>query len=148
MAAEISDPDRFCNAAHRNATRQRYGLPTETVLFGYGFDLNSTAIRKNPMGALEAFQRAFPLPNLQATFGRECTFHPLSEHVSLLIKTFPPRCFSAEWEWLHARAAEDPRIVLVTESLPRDELLSLYGCCDMSLSLHHSEGFERGEAET
>ena len=77
MAAEITDPDRFCNSATRDATRQRHGLPAETVLFGYGFDLNSTAIRKNPMGALEAFQRAFPLPHLPAMFGHECTSHPL-----------------------------------------------------------------------
>ncbi|MFO7629222.1 MAG: hypothetical protein R6W06_06855 [Prochlorococcaceae cyanobacterium] len=40
------------------------------MLFGYGFDLNSTAIRKKPMGALEAFQLAFPLPELPACFGR------------------------------------------------------------------------------
>ena len=147
MAAEITDPDRFCNPAARTATRQRYGLSAETVLFGYGFDLNSTAIRKNPMGALEAFQRAFPLPHLPATFGRECTSHPLSNQASLLIKTFPPQRFSAEWEWLQVRAAEDPRIVLIAESLPRDELLSLYGCCDVFLSLHRSEGFGRGMAE-
>ena len=147
MAAEITDPDRFCNPAARIATRQRHGLPAETVLLGYGFDLNSTAIRKNPMGALEAFQRAFPLPHLPATFGRDCTSHPLSEQVSLLIKTFPPRRFSAEWEWLQARAAEDPRIVLIAESLPRHELLLLYGCCDVFLSLHRSEGFGRGMAE-
>ena len=139
MAAEITDPDRFCNPAARTATRQRHGLPAEAVLFGYGFDLNSTAIRKNPMGALEAFQRAFPLPHLPAMFGRECTSHQLSEQVSLLIKTFPPRRFSAEWEWLQARAAEDSRIVLIAESL-REELLSLYGCCDV-FSLHCSEGF-------
>ncbi|EAR19352.1 glycosyltransferase [Synechococcus sp. W2B2] len=147
MAAEITDPDRFCNAAARIATRQRHGLPTEAVLFSYGFDLNSTAIRKNPMGALEVFQRAFPLPHLPATFGRDCPSHPLAEQVSLMIKTFPPRRFSAEWEWLQARAAEDSRIVLIAESLPRDELLSLYGCCDVFLSLHRSEGFGRGMAE-
>ena len=147
MAAEITDPDRFCNAAARIATRQRHGLPAETVLFGYGFDLNSTAIRKNPIGALEVFQRAFPLPHLPSTFGRERTSQPLSEQVSLLIKTFPPRRFSAEWEWLQARVAEDPRIVLIAESLPRNELLSLYGCCDGFLSLHRSEGFGRGMAE-
>ena len=147
MAAEITDPDLFCNAAARLATRQRHGLPANTVLFGYGFDLNATAIRKNPMGALDAFQRAFPLPHLLATSGLEYTSHPLAEHVSLLIKTFPPRRFSSEWEWLRARAAEDPRIVLIAESLPRDELLSLYGCCDVFLSLHRSEGFGRGLAE-
>ena len=96
MAAEITNPERFCNAAARIATRQRHSLPTETVLFGYRFDLNSTAIRKNPMGALEAFQQAFPLQHLPSTFGRECTSNPLSDQVSLLIKTFPPRRFSAE----------------------------------------------------
>ena len=147
MAAEITDPDRFSNPVTRIATRHRNGLPTEKVLFGYGFDLNSTAIRKNPMGALEAFQRAFPLPHLPSTFGQKCTSHPLSEQVALLIKTFHPRHFSAEWEWLKARAAEDSRIVLIAESLPRDELLSLYGCCDVFLSLHRSEGFGRGMAE-
>ena len=65
----------------------------------------------------------------------------------MLIKTFHPQCFCAEWEWLHARAAEDPRITLIAESLPRDDLLSLYGCCDVFLSLHRSEGFGRGIAE-
>jgi hypothetical protein len=108
MAAEIADPDRFCSAAARSAARARHGLPTEAVLFGYGFDLNSTAIRKNPMAALEAFQLAFPLPHLPATFGRDCTRHPLSENVALLIKTFPPRRFSAEWKWLQGLGGTPP----------------------------------------
>ena len=64
-----------------------------------------------------------------------------------MIKTFPPKNFSAEWKWLQARAEEDPRIILIAESLPRDELLALYGCCDVFLSLHRSEGFGRGMAE-
>ncbi|MDC3048700.1 glycosyltransferase [Synechococcus sp. AH-736-A19] len=147
MAAEITDPKRFCNAVTRSATRTRYGLPKDAVLFGYGFDLNSTAIRKNPMGALEAFQRAFPLPHLPSSFGRNCSIDPQSDQVSLMIKTFPSKRFSAEWEWLQARAAEDSRVVLIAENLPRDELLSLYGCCDVFLSLHRSEGFGRGIAE-
>ena len=148
MAAEITDPDRFCNEAVRSATRERFGIRDGTVLFGYGFDLNSTAIRKNPMGALETFQRAFPLPHLPATFGRESSDHSHSNQVSLVIKTFPPKHFSAEWEWLQARVAEDPRIILVAENLPREELLSLYGCFDVFLSLHRSEGFGRGIAES
>ena len=147
MAAQIMEPDRFCSPESRVATRQRYGLPSETVLFGFSFDLNSTAIRKNPMGALEAFQKAFPLSHLPASFGDASTSHPLSEHASLVIKTFPPQSFSPEWHWLVARAEEDSRIVLIADSLPRDELLSLYGCCDVFLSLHRSEGFGRGIAE-
>ena len=147
LAAEIANPQGFCNAAAKAATRRHYGLPTNSVLFGYGFDLNSTATRKNPMGTLEAFQRAFPLPHLPATLGREQTSHPLSDKVSLLIKTFPPRRFSPEWTWLQKRAAEDSRITLIAESLPRDELLMLYGCCDAFLSLHRSEGYGLGIAE-
>ena len=67
--------------------------------------------------------------------------------MALLIKTFPLQGFSSEWHWLQARAAEDSRIVLIAESLPREELLALYGCCDVFLSLHRSEGFGRGMAE-
>ena len=96
MAAEISEPQRFYHPRERFRTRERYGLRTSSVLFGYGFDLNSTAIRKNPLGALEVFQRAFPLPNLAATFGCDSRWHPLSDQVALMIKAFPPRGFSAE----------------------------------------------------
>jgi len=131
MAAEVPDPDRFCCPSARQSARARHGLPQEAVLFGYGFDLNSSAIRKNPMGALEAFQLAFPLPHLPASFGRQINNHPLSNQVALMIKTFPPQAESAEWHWLQLRAAEDPRIHLVVANLERDELLALYGCCDV-----------------
>ena len=147
MAAEISDPDRFCTQAARQNARASHGLPRDAVVFAYGFDLKSTAIRKNPMGALEAFQLAFPLPNLPASFGHEINDHPLSNQVALMIKAFPPQGESAEWHWLQLRAAEDPRIHLIAANLERDELLSLYGCCDAFLSLHRSEGFGRGMAE-
>ena len=146
-AAEVPDPARFSAQTARHAARARHSLPADAVLFGYGFDLNSTAIRKNPMGALEAFQLAFPLPELPAALGREITNHPLSQQVALVIKSFPPQGDSPEWHWLQLRAAEDPRIHLVVASLERDDLLALYGCCDVFLSLHRSEGFGRGMAE-
>ena len=99
------------------------------------------------MGALEAYQRAFPKAHLPASFGQVCRSHVLSEHVSLLIKTFPPRRSNPEWEMLKARVDEDSRITLIPMNLNRDELLSLYACCDVFLSLHRSEGFGRGIAE-
>jgi hypothetical protein len=136
MAAEITAPKRFSSATSRLAARRRHQLPSDAVIFGFGFDLKSTAIRKNPTSTLEAFQQAFP-PKAGG----------LSERVALMIKTFPPRRFSAEWHWLQARAAEDQRIHLVVDSLDRDDLLALYGCCDVFLSLHRSEGFGRGMAE-
>ena len=147
MAASVPEPDRFCNPAARCAARAKYDLPVDCVLFAYSFDLNSSAIRKNPMGSLEAFQRAFPLPELPASCGREINIHPLSNQVALMIKAFPPQVHSPEWHWLQLRAAEDPRIHLVVANLERDDLLALYGCCDVFLSLHRSEGFGRGMAE-
>jgi len=38
-------------------------------------------------------------------------------------------------------------VFLISEDLPRDELLSLYACCDVFLSLHRAEVFGRGTAE-
>lgn len=147
MAAEIGEPDRFCQPEARQAVRACHGLPLDAVLFGYGFDPSSTFGRKNPMAALEAFQLAFPLPHLPATYGRDCNHHSLSAQVALLIKALPPHGFSSEWEWLRARAAEDSLIHVIAASLGRSDLLALYGCCDVFLSLHRSEGFGRGMAE-
>lgn len=137
MAAEIEEPQQLVEPAVRRATRALHGLPQEAVIFAYGFDFNSTASRKNPMGALEAFQRAFPPDQPDAA-------HP---PVALMIKTFPPRRFQPAFHWLQERVAADPRIHLIVGSLERRELLRLYGACDVFLSLHRSEGFGRGLAE-
>ena len=49
-------------------------------------------------------------------------------------QNLPAPGFHPEWHLLQLRVAEDPRI-------------HLYGCCDVFLSLHRSEGFGRGIAE-
>ena len=147
MAVEITEPDKYCSKSSCSTTRQRLGISEQVVLFGYCFDIKSTATRKNPMATLEAFQQAFPLPYLSACKGRESTSHPLSQDVALLIKTFPPRKSCPEWEWLQLRAKEDPRIHLIEASLERDELLAILAACDVFLSLHRSEGFGRAIAE-
>jgi glycosyltransferase involved in cell wall biosynthesis len=137
MAVEIANLAQITCSATRVATRRSHGLPDQDVIFAYGFDFNSTASRKNPMGVLEAFQRAFPLDQSDS----------LAARVALMIKTFPPRRFKPDYHWLQARVAEDPRIHLVVGHLERDALLQLYGCCDVFVSLHRSEGFGRGLAE-
>jgi hypothetical protein len=137
MAVEIANLAQITCSETRVATRRSHGLPDQDVIFAYGFDFNSTASRKNPMGVLEAFQRAFPLDQSDS----------LAARVALMIKTFPPRRFKPDYLWLQARVAEDPRIHLVVGHLERDALLQLYGCCDVFVSLHRSEGFGRGLAE-
>ena len=147
MAAEVPNPQRFCLPAARQSVRASHGLPTDAVVFAYGFDLNSTTSRKNPMAALEAFQRAFPLPGSPSSDNATIPPHPLCQRMALMIKTFQPQRFSADWYRLQCRAAEDPRIHLVVATLDREALLALYGCCDVFLSLHRSEGFGRSMAE-
>lgn len=137
MAAEIPNRQEVSDPQTRLATRRAHGLPENAVMFAYGFDFSSTATRKNPMGVLEAFQQAFPLESGD----------PSAPGVALMIKTFPPRRTTAEYDWLQARCAEDPRIRLVVGHLDREELIRLYGCCDVFVSLHRSEGFGRGLAE-
>ncbi|MEB3320081.1 MAG: glycosyltransferase [Cyanobium sp.] len=137
MAAAIADLREISAPQTRLSTRRAHGLPNDAVIYAYGFDFNSTASRKNPMGVLEAFQSAFPPDGAD----------PLASRVALMIKTFPPRRFKADFQWLQARVAEDPRIHLVVGHLTRHELLRLYGCCDVFVSLHRSEGFGRGLAE-
>ncbi|MDC3056646.1 glycosyltransferase [bacterium] len=147
MAAEIPDPERFCFPSIQQKTRAHLGLPEDAVVFVYSFDLNSTTIRKNPMAALETFQQAFPLPHLLSSQSHSQNIHHLSERVVLLIKTFPPSTSNPEWNWLQLRAQEDPRIHVLEANLERDALIAMFGCCDVFLSLHRSEGFGRGMAE-
>lgn len=147
MSAEVANAEKYCSPFSRQYIRKAFCLPSKAIVFCFSFDFNSSANRKNPMAILEAFQQAFPLPHLSSTMGRSVTNHPLSNDVALLIKTFPGCERHVEWEWLKQRASEDKRIHLVQASLDRDELLSLYGACDVFISLHRSEGFGRGMAE-
>ena len=87
------------------------------------------------------------MPQLLSSQGRSPNTHPLSERVALLIKTFPPRNFNPERNWLQLRAQEDQRIHVLEAHLERGALLAMFGCCDAFLSLHRSEGFGRGLAE-
>jgi Glycosyltransferases involved in cell wall biogenesis len=137
MAVEIADHEEIISPQTRMETRAIHGLGINDVIFAYGFDFGSTAARKNPMGVLEAFQQAFP----------QDAADPMAHRVGLMIKTFPPRRHKADYDWLRARVAEDPRIHLVSGHLSREDLLRLYACCDVFVSLHRSEGFGRGLAE-
>lgn len=84
---------------------------------------------------MDAFLQAFPKQEFSA------------EKVGLVIKAFRPAKRHAAWEQLKALAAKDARIHIVEATLPRAELLALYGACDRYLSLHRAEGFGRGLAE-
>ncbi len=122
----------------RNDIRLKYNLNIENIIFVFCFDLNSYLQRKNPWGSIDAFLKAFPpFPKNQINY-----------NVNLIIKTFPPESENKDWNRLKQISSLDERIIILENNLARDDLLKFYGCCDVFLSLHRSEGFGRSLAES
>jgi glycosyltransferase involved in cell wall biosynthesis len=135
LVVEVPGAPQLRSASARRATRAHHGLPASARLFCFAFDLNSSIHRKNPQAVVQAFRRAFPASLYTAA------------EVGLVVKVQPPRRPHRAWESLKRLAAQDPRIHIVEQSLPRRELLGLFAACDCFVSLHRAEGFGRGLAE-
>ena len=120
------------------AVREEWGLEPDAFTFIAVFDSLSFIARKNPLGLIEAFARAFPRGD---------------EPVALLLKTQNRGIVQDEWQVRHWRAidrriAADPRITLLDETLTFAELLGLMRACDAFVSLHRSEGWGFGLVES
>ena len=104
--------------------RARFGLPGDQFLFAFVFDMGSTAARKNPLGVVEAYRKAFGDRG----------------DVGLVLKVArgwqDPKTLAA----LKA-VADGRRIHLLDEVLAPEEVHGLIGGCDAYVSLHRSEGF-------
>ncbi|WP_029008558.1 glycosyltransferase [Azospirillum halopraeferens] len=111
-------------------TRADLGLPDGAFLFAFVFDDLSGFARKNPVGLVEAFRRAFPQPD-PATI--------------LLIKA---RSLSPDSRaLLEAAIAGHPSIRLHVGEESRERTLALIAGCDAYVSLHRAEGFGLTVAE-
>lgn len=135
VVAPEDDAQTLVTAVTRRNTRKRYGLPSRARLFCFSFDLSSSMQRKNPVAILKAFSRAFPLNG----FSRQ--------RVGLVIKTHAPLRAQRNWQQLKKAAAQDNRIFIIEDTMPRSDLMALYAACDCYVSLHRAEGFGRGIAE-
>jgi glycosyltransferase involved in cell wall biosynthesis len=114
-------------------SRDHFGLDAKRFYFMFSFDYYSSPYRKNPVGAIEAFQRAF------------CKG---SENVGLIIKSNGSVQTNCDVRAAVSRAADaDPRIIAIEKSMSRAEILGLTRACDAYVSLHRSEGFGMGIAE-
>ncbi len=100
--------------------------PHQPFAFLTMFDARSTAARKNPMGAITAFQRAFG---------------PASPEASLLIKASFSHFDETTMQQMRAAIAGWPNIGVMTEHLTDDAVLQLIAGADCLVSLHRSEGF-------
>lgn len=104
-------------------SRAELGMP-EGFCFLFTFDYRSVFNRKNPLGLVEAFCRAF---------------EP-GEGPSLVIKSICGEEFPAQRERLAAAVAERPDIHLVEEMIPVGRKNAMAASCDCYVSLHRSEG--------
>ena len=115
-----------------------FGLENEINYIITGFDLNSYIERKNPFGALTCFHKAFPPLN-----------GPLyNNNVGLIVKTYPSTYLDRRWELFKYITSIDKRIIIIEENFSKQKILDLFGCCDVYLSTHRSEGFGRFLAES
>ncbi len=106
--------------------RAQFGLPPGSFLFYFAFDCLSFFERKNPMAVVNAFKRAF------RANGRS---HP----VNLVLKTINAHLVK-DSSTMREILEEEPDIILIEETLSREETLALIAACDAVVTLHRSEG--------
>ena len=107
------------------------GVPPDTTVFLFMFDVASYVARKNPGAVIRAFLEAFPSGD---------------ERACLLIKAQNAELRPDLWAGL-AGMTSDPRVVLKDARMSRDEVTTLVASASAFVSLHRSEGFGRGPAE-
>jgi glycosyltransferase involved in cell wall biosynthesis len=104
---------------------EELGVPRGRFTFLCMFDLDSVMERKNPLGAIEAFRRAFPTESSAA----------------LLVKAGRAANHRDEYEGLQRRLRDVPNVYLTDRMLPRARVNGLIAASDAVVSLHRSEGF-------
>ncbi len=104
--------------------REALGLP-QGFCFLFCFDYLSVMERKNPVGLVEAFGRAFPA----------------GSGVHLVVKSINGDRRPNERERLRLAAAAHPDVLLLEAYLTGAEVQALTAGCDAYVSLHRAEGF-------
>ena len=112
--------------------RQRFGLRPDSTVFLAMADMLSVSERKNPLGAVEAFARAFPGADLQA---------------ELVVKLSNADSHPGALKRMRELAASCRGIHFIDSYLERQDLHALIDSVDCFVSLHRSEGFGLGMAE-
>ena len=110
--------------------RSAFGLPDDKLIFMFVFHMASGLERKNPLGLIEAFGRAF---------GPDTS-------VLLVIKTSGGDRHPAQLAALRD-AAVGRNIMLIDRAMTDDQTLALIQLCDCYASLHRSEGYGLAMAE-
>lgn len=104
---------------------EEFGVPPGRFTFLCMFDFASVMERKNPLGAVDAFRRAFPD----------------DAPAALLIKAGRADRYRREYAELANQLRGIPNVYLTDRMLPRAGVNGLIAACDAVVSLHRSEGF-------
>lgn len=104
--------------------RKFFGLPEDRFLFLMMYDHSSVMERKNPIGALKAFKKAFSKENLK---------------VGLVIKI--NNCIDEDLKQIRSILDGYENVYFIKETLNRNQVNNLIQCVDVFVSLHRAEGF-------
>ncbi len=106
--------------------RDYFHLPKDRFLFLMMYDSGSGMVRKNPLGAIEAFKQAFDRENKQ---------------VGLVIKMNRSEQSEKDIENIRTKLDGYDNIYFICETLSKTAVNSLTACVDVFVSLHRAEGF-------
>jgi glycosyltransferase involved in cell wall biosynthesis len=122
----IRIPHNICPKIPESMDRNSFGLPGEGFLFVTMADFSRSPERENPLGAIEAYCRAFPhnTPGVFFVVKLSNSFHR-------------PELMESIKKYMD----ENPSIILVEGHLERPQINALLNACDCYVSLHRSEGF-------
>jgi glycosyltransferase involved in cell wall biosynthesis len=112
--------------AVRMGRKADFGWSREETVFLFVFDYRSVFERKNPLGAIRAFRRAFPRGD---------------EPVRLVVKSINAAADPSGRERVRAAAAGDARVEVTDGYLSRREKNEMLAAADAYVSPHRSEGF-------
>jgi glycosyltransferase involved in cell wall biosynthesis len=101
-------------------------FPWEGVSILTMADFRSTALRKNPEGAIRAYIKAFPNP---------------PPHGQLICKFIATDVATESYRNLRILASNRPDIIFLDKEMNDAEVLGLVARCEVLLSLHRSEGY-------
>lgn len=118
------DPIPSITSQRRAEARARLGIKNEAFVAGYAFTVASNFARKNPIAAIDAFQRAFPDRN---------------DGAALLLRCPDLDDYPRGKAQITARTATDARIRILDRTAA--PMPAFYDALDVFLSLHRSEGY-------
>ena len=89
------------------------------------FDMRSSYVRKNPLGAIRAFRKAFGA-------SRDATF---------VLKIAEPDCAPNAMAKIMTEIGDAHNICIIDGKFTAEDMAALINCSDVVISLHRSEGF-------